>query len=282
MILPASAFLLLFLVIIFTNLLGFSFTFYKGINETFPSINNYATLINSNDFRQATLRTLIYVLVSTPLQLIFGLCMAFLINRDFKCKGAVKSTFLISMSVPGVVTSAIFLMLFSFPYGHINDILTGRFSWFPKLLSAPIKWQGSAVASLGVSLMADAWKDIPISMLILLAGLQMINKDQYEAAETMGANAFNKLVYITIPLLMPSISSVLILRSIEAWKSYLFPFTISPSYPLVSVLIDVFYHSQRNPGLAATAAIFLIIFIFIFSMILNFLLKKINSYLIKA
>jgi ABC-type sugar transport system permease subunit len=172
-------------------------------------------------------------------------------------------------------------MLFTYPGGHVNDLLMGKL-FLPQSVQEPVKWSASPVLALGLSLFTKVWRDMPISMLILLAGLQSISADQYEAAESMGASGWQRFWYITIPMLVPAISTVLILRSIEVWKEFIFPFIIAPAFPIMGVMMDHVYHNNRNPQLAATIGLTLVLFILLTRWLLTFGTEKVRAYLVKV
>jgi len=137
------------------------------------------------------------------------------------------------------------------------------------------------VFSLGVAMFGKVWRDMPISMLIILSGLQSITKDQYEAAKTMGAGALQQFKYITLPLLIPAISTVLVLRSIEMWKEFIFPFILAGSYPLLGTLIDRAYHEWNSATEAATIGLILLFCIIIFTTFLFYILSWLRRQLVK-
>lgn len=250
--------------------------------ETYPSLGNYAEMFGSPAFRQALVRTMLYVAVATPAQLLAGLGLALLINHPFRLRGVVRTFFLMPIAIPSIVTAVLLSMLFSYPFGHINDLLLGRFDWFPRLVSEPVNWYVSQTLSLGVALLGKVWRDMPISMLILLAGLGSITDDQYEAARTMGASKWQQFKMITLPQLVPAISSVLVLRSLESWKEFIFPYILAPKYPVLGVLIDHAYHVAKRPAYAAALALFLVALIAITTVILQRLLRWAQDLLVKA
>ena len=172
-------------------------------------------------------------------------------------------------------------MLFTYPGGHVNDLLMGKL-FLPQFVQEPIKWSASPTLALGLSLVTKVWRDMPISMLILLAGLQSISQDQYEAAESMGSSGWQRFWYITIPMLVPAISTVLVLRSIEVWKEFIFPFIIAPTFPIMGVLMDHVYHDNRNPQLAATIGLVLVVCILLTRWLLTFATEKVRAYLVKV
>jgi len=280
---PCTIYMLFFLVIIAFNLLQLSLTHRVSlVEEVFPSVQNYTTLATSSQFQEAFIRTVVFVLVGTPLQLVAGLVLAMIIYRQFTGRGIVRSIFLLPVAIPALVTASIVAyMLFTYPFGHINDLLLGRL-FFPGILTEPVKWYASPYSALGLALLAKVWRDMPISMLILLAGLQSISSDQYEAAESMGSSGWQCFWYITIPLLVPAISTVLVLRSIEVWKEFIFPFIIAPTYPILGVLLDHVYHRMRNPEMAAAIGVVLVLLILLTRLVLNFGTEKVRAYLVKV
>jgi len=250
--------------------------------ELYPSLGNYQEMFSSQQFREALVRTILFVAVATPAQLLAGLGLALLINKEFPLRGLVRSVFLIPIAIPGTVTAVVISMLFSYPFGHINDLLMGRFDWFPQLIRAPINWYTSEWISLGLAIFGKVWRDMPISMLILLAGLGAISEEQYEAARTMGASGWTQFKLITLPQLVPAISTVLVLRSIEAWKEFIFPYILAPNYPILGTLIDHAYHVMQRPSYAAAIALFLVALIAITTAVLNLLLRWLQDALVRA
>jgi ABC-type sugar transport system permease subunit len=280
LLLPAFIYTAFFTIIIVFSLLQLSLTDITA--DAFPTLSNYTTILKSQDFWDAFTRTLVFVLVGTPLQLIAGFVLALIINREFIGRGLVRSVFLLPIAIPAIVTAVIAAyMLFSYPFGHINDLLLGKL-FLPQMVDTPVNWYTSSTLALGIALFTKVWRDMPISMLILLAGLQAISKDQYEAADTMGASSVQQFSFITIPLMVPAISTVLILRSIEVWKEFIFPFIIAPTFPIIGVLIDYFYHEQRNPAKASALALILLVLIAGFTWLVSVLLKKLQAYLVKV
>ncbi len=279
---PACIFIIGFFVIIAFFLLKLSLTTYVGgMPQETGVISNYITLINSSAFKDAFWRTLIFVLTSTPLQLITGLITAMLINKSFHGRGVVRSVLLLPLAIPTIVTTSILVLMFS-KGGHIGSLLTGQYSFFPQVMAKEISFMNNEAFAIGLAIFGKVWRDTPISMLILLAGLQQIPQDQYEAAETMGSKLVQSFTYITLPLMIPSIASVLVLRSVEAWKEFIFPYILAPSFPVLGVLIENFYVQQLNPGMSAAIGIMLIFLILICTWVLKVVLEAASKFLVKV
>ena len=269
---PAFLYLFAFLVIVLFYLMKFSFS--GGL----PIIS----ILNEAEFRQAFIRTFWFMLIGTPLQLAVGIILALLVYESFRGVGLVRSLFLVPIAIPALVTAVIINMLFSYPFGHINDLFLGKYIFFPKILEVPVNFIGSEFLSIGLAMLGKIWRDMPISMLIILAGIQTIDQDEFEAAQIMGANFWQRFKYITLPLLTPAISTVLILRSIENWKEVIFPFVIAPAYPLLGVLIERLYHVQQNPPLAGACALWLVLFIAATILLFTFLTNSVRKHLVKV
>jgi len=257
--LPAVLYLVGFLLIILFTVTRYALSVPELEGTGFPTASNFTELAGNTEFTSALVRTVLFTVVGTPLELLIGMAAAFLVVREFRGRGLIRSIFVLPLAIPAIVTAIILYILFDFPGGHINDILMGRYVFFPfPLLSSPVDWRGSGFFALAVSLFGKVWRDMPISMLIILAGLQSVDKDQREAAATLGASSFQTFMKITLPLLTPAIATVLVLRSIELWKEFIFPFILAGSYPLLSTLIERAYHEWRNPHEASAIALVLL------------------------
>jgi multiple sugar transport system permease protein len=269
---PAFLYLVSFFIVISVFLLKFSFS------GEIPLLG----LLSLGEFKAALWRTLWFMGIGTPLQLAVGLLLALLIQRSFQGVGVVRSLFMIPIAIPALVTAIIMDLLFSYPFGPVNDLLVGRHGFFPQIVGLPVNWSGSEFLSLGLAVLGKTWRDMPISMLILLAGLHSIEREQYEAARTMGAGGWQQFKYLTLPLLTPAILTILILRSIENWKEFVFPFVLAPAYPLLGVLIERLYHVQQNPALAASVALALVVLIALTTLFFTGLTKVVRRHLVRV
>ena len=279
---PALLYLAGVLLIILFKVTALAMTEVGPEGAIFPSAANFIALAGNPEFKDALIRTIWFTLIGTPLELVVGIAAAFLVVEEFRGRGIIRSVLVLPLAVPAIVTAIILYILFDYPGGHINDIITGRHSFFPfQVLSYPINWRGSGFFALMVSLFGKVWRDMPISMLIILAGLQAINRDQLEAAATLGATALQRFMRITLPLLAPAIATVLVLRSIELWKEFIFPFILAGSYPLLSTLIERAYHEWRNPREASAIALILLLLIILSTVLIFYTLKWLRKRLVR-
>lgn len=279
--LPVILFLMGFFSIIAFYLMRLAFTIFDGGVASSYGVENFIALAKSEEFKDAFLRTFYFVLIATPLQLITGMIIAIIINKKFFGRGIIRSIYLLPLAIPTIVTTSILLLMFS-KGGHVTSLLMGEYAFFPQVVDYEISFINSEPLAIGLAIFGKVWRDTPISMLILLAGLQSISTDQYEAARTMGSSVIQNFFYITLPSMLPAISSVLILRSIEAWKEFIFPYILAPSFPVLGVLIEKYYIQLQDPGVSAAIGVILIVVILIGTFILNKLLKFLNHLLVRA
>ena len=280
---PAVLYLVGFLLIILFKVTALALTHVGAQHTLFPTAFHFVELCKNPEFKQAFIRTIWFTFIGTPLELIIGMVAALLVVQGFRGRGIIRSLFILPLAIPTIVTAIILYIMFDFPGGHINDILMGRHAFFPfKVISYPVDWRGSGFFALMVSVFGKVWRDMPISMLIILAGLQAISKDQYEAAKTMGATAFQTFFKITLPLLTPAMSTVLVLRSIEFWKEFIFPFILAGSYPLLATLIERAYHEWRDPNEACAIALILLVLIIISTIFIFRSLKWLRRRLVRV
>lgn len=280
---PAVLYLAGFLLIILFKVVQLALTLTGPQGDLFPTAHHFVRLSKNPEFQGAFVRTVWFTLIGTPLELIIGMAAAFLVVGEFKGRGVIRSLMILPLAIPSIVTAIMLYIIFDFPGGHVNDLLMGRHAFFPfQVISHPLDWRGSGFFSLMVAMFGKVWRDMPISMLIILAGLQAIGKDQYEAAKTLGANAFQTFFRITLPLLTPAMATVLVLRSIEVWKEFIFPFILAGSYPLLATLIDQAYHEWRNPNEACAIAFILLVLIIMSTVLIFHVLKWLRRRLVRV
>jgi ABC-type sugar transport system permease subunit len=257
---PAASYLLVFFIVVLVSLFGLSFSWTTGAGAVvFPTLKPLVQVFSSHAFREALVNTFVFVAVGTPFELITGLFLALILYRSFFMRGFIRSLFLIPLAVPALVTAVLLFIVFDFPGGHMNHLLLGKYGIIPAMIDSPWNWRGTKVLALGLSMIGKVWRDMPISMLILLAGLSSIDPEIIDAARTMGAGFRARLRYIILPLLIPSCVTVLLLRSIEMWKEFIFPFVLAGKYSLLGTLIESLYNDWGASHEAAVVAMTLVL-----------------------
>jgi multiple sugar transport system permease protein len=175
----------------------------------FVGFGNYTRLFADARFWNALWNTAYFTAVSVALELLLGLGMALLLARAFRGRAVVYSVILLPWAIPTVVSARLWEWMYNADYGVLNY-----------LLGAHVNWLGSPVWALHAAIIMDVWKATPFAALLLLAGLQTIPRELYQAAALDGAGPWTTFRRITLPLLAPLLLVVLIFRTIDAFRVF--------------------------------------------------------------
>lgn len=232
------------------------------------TFGNYRTIMNRSAFNDAFVNTLGITAIGVTLQMLIGLAIAFMLSREFHGRGIMRSIVLIPMGVPTIVAGAAMLYIVGFT-GYLNRFLIDL-----NIIDIPIYWQQSGIRGMFVIALADIWKALPLVVLILLAGLESIPGDVYEAADVDGAGGWQKFMHHTLPLLMPSITMALILRAIDAFRIFDIAMVIAgQAIPVMSSFV-YFDYRAGNVNTASAAAVILLLMIVAFVIAYFFLVER--------
>jgi trehalose/maltose transport system permease protein len=169
-----------------------------------------------SDFLESLWTTLVFSVASVSLELVIGLFMALVVNSDFAGRGFMRAVMLIPWAIPTVISARLWeLILKDTSAGLVNLIMLDL-----RLIDAPRAWLSDPTMQLPAAIMVDVWKTSPFMALLLLAGLQTIPKDLYEAASVDGANQLRRFFAITLPLLRPTIAVALVFRMLDALRMF--------------------------------------------------------------
>ena len=260
----APAFLLLALIVVYpiSKLLFNSFFDLRlsggGGAGKFVGWDNYALVLDDKAFWRATWNTVLITLITVPGALVVGMGLALLANLPFRRQWPVRLALLLPWALPLSFAGLIFAWFFHTEYGVVNDLasrLTGAEStmW----LLRP-NWAFAAIC------ITIIWKTSSFMALILLAGLQMIPRSLYEAAEVDGASRWQQFWEITIPMLVPSIIVALIFRTITALQTFDIPYTMTKGGPgdateTLAMLIHKTTIEYLDVGYGSTLAVFMFV-----------------------
>lgn len=252
----APAFALLLLIVIYPiGKLIYNSVFDIDKTGAFIGLRNYVEVWHDPLFWNATSNTLWITLITVPGALIAGLGLAMLANLPFKRKWPVRLSLLLPWALPLSFAGLIFAWFFNTDYGVVNDVLQRL-----GLQTEPTSWllkPGWAFAAICLTII---WKTSSFMALILLAGLQMIPRSLYEAAEVDGASKWQQFWQITIPMLMPSIIVALIFRTITALQTFDIPYTMTRGGPgeateTLAMLIHKHTIDYSDIGFGSTLAV---------------------------
>jgi ABC-type sugar transport system permease subunit len=235
LLLLAPAFLLLALIVVYPigKLIFNSFFDLRLSGGTgglkFVGLANYLLVFEDADFWNAAKNTVLITLITVPGALVVGLGLAMLANLPFKRFNLpmwpVRLALLLPWALPLAFAGLIFAWFFHTEYGVVNDVLRRLGAPEPTMWLLRPNWAFAAIC------LTIIWKSSSFMALILLAGLQMIPKSLYEAAEVDGASRWQQFWQVTLPMLMPSIIVALIFRTITALQTFDIPYTMTKGGP---------------------------------------------------
>jgi trehalose/maltose transport system permease protein len=238
--------------------------FLQGLEPTkWVGLENYRTLWHDSIFRDTVWVTIKFTLITVSFEFVLGLIIALVVNSSFKGRGLMRAVMLVPWAIPTVVAARMWQWMLDDVFGVVNDL-----GMKLHILSHPHAWISDPATSLGSVCAVDIWKTTPFVALLLLAGLQVIPRDLYEAASVDGANALQQFWRITLPLLRPAILVTLIFRTLDALRVFdvfqVFfgnrPDTATMAIYAQSTIVG---DGHVGYGAAISVAIFLIISLFV-------------------
>ena len=188
----------------------------------FVGLGNYADALAGTDWWRAFGQTFLFAGCSVSLEIVLGTGMAMLLNLAFRGRALLRTVVLVPYAIITVVSAITWQTMFDPTTGFVPQILAAL-----HLPGAGVVWLGEQGYSMAVIVMADVWKTTPFAALIILAGLQVISQETYEAAELDGAGRWKAFVHVTLPLLRPAIVLAAIFRTLDALRIFDLPFVLT-------------------------------------------------------
>lgn len=233
---------------------------------------NYQYLWDDTEWWQSVRNTLWFTAISVSLETILGLAVALMLHEEFRGRGAMRAAMLVPWAIPTAVAAKMWAWMLNDVYGVVNDLcarlgLNSLFVAMGLVEAPPVAWLAQPQVMMPAVIMVDVWKTTPFMALLLLAGLQCIPRELYEAAAVDGAGPVRRFTSITLPMLIPALLVALIFRTLDALRVFdaIFvltgtnPETMSMSIYARQQLVDF---SDIGYGSAISTGIFLIIAIF--------------------
>jgi multiple sugar transport system permease protein len=180
--------------------------------RNFVGLSNYGKVLSSSLWQGALERTLVFTVISIVFDVVVGLALALMMHRNFRGRGILRASVLIPWAMPTVVSAILWKTMFDPRNGFVDYFLANfHSSW------ANLAWLGqSTTRAWAAVFVADSWKNIPFVAIILLAGLQVIPNEVYEAAKMDGATWWQAFRRVTLPMLKPALSVSVIFRTLQA------------------------------------------------------------------
>jgi len=204
-------------------------------------LENYIYAFTDPDFRDAFFRSLYFAFVSVGVEVILGVLVALLLNQEFFGRPFVRALVVLPWALPTIVNAMMWRLIFNPEFGSWNALLTQL-----HLIDAYRSWLGDPATVMNMVILADVWKNYPLVTLIVLAALQIIPPELYQAAAIDGAGAWRQFWKITFPEILGPLSVALMLRMIDAFKVFDIIYVMTRGGPADATKTVSFYVYQES------------------------------------
>ena len=195
--------------------------------DVFVGFQNFIDLFKDPTFRKIFGNTITFTFGCLIFQFTIGFIFALFFSQKFTLAGPIRGLVLVAYMMPMSVTALLGKNMFDVSSGVFNDLLMKM-----HLIKSPVEWLLSGGTAMAAVIFMNCWVGIPFNMLLLTSGLTGISQDIYESAEVDGASKFQKFIYITLPLVKPAITAVLMLGFIYTFKAFDLQFVMTSGGPL--------------------------------------------------
>lgn len=253
---PAALYLLLFMAYPLLKEFQLSFTDTSLLAPTGGSIvglDNYSKVIHDSDFAKAVWITLVYAAGSVVGALGLGLGAALVMNQPIRGRTVVRSAITLPWAAPPIAVALIFAWMFNNQYGVFNFLLVKS-----GVIDSYQHWLDNENLALLGLLIVTVWMTFPICALILLAAMQSIPKELYEASKVDGAKALNRYKYVTVPEIRPTLYVITLLLSIWALRRFDIVWVMTQGGPVGStttLVVNLYREAFQNQQLGVSSAI---------------------------
>ena len=231
----------------------------------FDGLNNFQVALGMSDFWNSLAVSLIYATAAVLASYVLGLFLALLLNGAFRGRAIARALAIAPWAMPPVVTSIVWLWMYDQQFGVINYLLR-----LAHLVSANVGWLTDPTLALPSVILVTVWKSVPLAMIVLLAGLQGIPNELYEAARIDGAGVFAEFRSITLPGLRPVSSLIVLMLSLWTFKEFTYVYVLTgggPGNATETLVLQVYYQAFKflQFGLAAAIGVLVMLICLIFS-----------------
>jgi multiple sugar transport system permease protein len=188
----------------------------------FAGLGNYIDALGSSVFWDAFRNTFVFTIISVSIELVLGVAFAMAMHQAFRGRAVLRATVLVPWAVLTFGSGILWRSIFEPDLGFVPSMLGAL-----GLPGADVLWLGEEGYAMAVMIFADVWKTAPFMALLILAGLQVIPDEVYDAAKVDGATAWQRFTRITLPLLRPAILVALLFRTLDALRVFDLPFALT-------------------------------------------------------
>lgn len=237
---------------------------YKEMNQFDLFGNKYVIGATNDDFILAVKDTLTFTVITVFIETILGLAVAMVVNKEFAGRGAMRAVMLVPWAIPTAVSSRMWEWMFSSTRTGFFNVVFQKLG----LANGQIPFLVDQTWQLPAMISIDVWKTTPFMALLLLAGLQMIPQELYEAADVDGAGKLRQFFFITLPMLKPTLAVALVFRTLDAIRVFdLFQIVLANTrYSMASFSFYTLIDSQAM-GVSAASSVVIFVLISVFAVI---------------
>jgi multiple sugar transport system permease protein len=240
---------------------------FENAPRPFVGLDNYLAVLDDDSWFNALRITTLVAGVSVAIELVLGMLIALLINRAFHGRGIVRAAVLVPWALTTVVSAKMWAWIYDGRYGVFNDLLMRL-----HITDQPIIFLVRPEVTIWAMIVAEIWKTTPFMALLLLAGLQLIPHELYEASSLDGASRWQSFWRVTLPLLKPTILVALLFRTIDAVRMFDLPRVLTnggPGKSTETVVLYTYntYFTSLNFGYGSTLAVMIFLIVVLVSFI---------------
>lgn len=249
----------------------------RGFRQGIPfvGLQNYRDLFNNPDFINSLRITATFVILAVGIEFVLGMGLALLLNHDLRGKNIIRALILLPMMCTNVVIGLTWRLLLNYEFGLVNYYLG-------VLGIGPVEWLSKPAMALPAVILVDVWNTTSFVALLLLAGLQALPDEPFEAARIDGASAWQSFVTITLPLLRQTILVVLLWRMIDTFRIFDVIYLLTAGGPAratetVSIYVYRYGFQSFNLGYASAASYIMILIMLVIAAVLARMIGRIEN-----
>lgn len=255
-----------FIIIVIFAVVPIIWGFYLSLTDypmlqapEFIGFDNFRRMMNDHVFISSLINTFRYILGTVPARLIIGFSIALMLNEAIRGRNLIRAMFFFPVVAPLISVSMLWQWMFHTNFGIINSII--QFLGFN-----PIPWLTSTRWAMPSVMIMSVWKTIGWNMVVFLAGLQGISPTLYEAATVDGATSWQKIRYITVPLMRPIVLLALVISTIDSSKVFEQVYIMTgggPGYSTMTLVQQIYNAAFRSYEMGYASAIAVVLFILV-------------------
>ncbi len=244
---------------------SFSEVSFSGLRQGFNGVDNYVSLFQDPVFPRVLANTVVWTVAIVGITIILSLGVANLLNEKFVGRRLVRAALIVPWAVSLLITAVIWKWIFDFRYGTLNLALQEL-----GIVRENVNWLAQPATSFPAMIIVGIFVSLPFTSFVLLAGLQAISAELYEAAMVDGANRWKRFVYVTLPQLRPTLTVAVVLNTIYVFNSFPIVWTMTRGEPLnkTDIIFTYLYKlgfEERQLGEAAAVSVISFLILVAFS-----------------